>query len=102
TVLFVLIAAHGHFFTDYISLSVLLILYLILDACFRLNKQEFSVYLALSGISLTIYYYFHFQSFIELLFYFLLFGFPAYTMNDQLSTRREQQDIYERLLDEYR
>src|SRR5699024_5616575 len=40
--------------------------------------------------------------FIELLFYFLLFGFFAYVMNDQLNTRQEQRDIYERLLDEYR
>jgi len=101
-VLLMLIAVHGHFFTDYISISVLLILYLILDACFRLSRQELSVYLALSGISLVLYYYFHFQSFIELLFYFLLFGFFAYVMNDQLNTRQEQRDIYERLLDEYR
>lgn len=93
---------HGYFFTENITVSTLILLYIIIDACFRLDTKKFLIFLVVTTIIILTLNILHEVVISERIALYVFLGFLAFTVNHMVSDRREQQEIYEQLLGEYR
>lgn len=100
--LLLLIGLHGFYFIENPPLIALIILYIMIDASFRLERRKLLIFLLITGGSLSFYYLLDALLTLDRIVFYLLFGFLVVTVNQQLNTRREQRDVYAQLLGEYR
>lgn len=102
TSLLLLTGFHGLFFTTELLLTNLLLLYLLIDACFRLEKKKLLIMLIEAGfLILVLSYYGDILTIVHTVLYMFVF-FIVFLLNQMLNERKEQYDIYEELLGEYR
>ncbi len=102
TGLLLLISFHGLFFTIELLPTNLLLLYIVIDACFRLEKKKFLILLFEAGsLILFLSYYGDTLTIVPMVLYSFIF-FIVYLFNQMLNERKEQYEIYEELLGEYR
>jgi len=99
--LLTLVAVHGFFFTEEISMAVIILFFIILDACFRVESKQLVilfveaaviVWIILAPNDITLGW----------LILSLFIGFLSYKINQMIMERKEQHEIYEELLGEYR
>lgn len=101
SVLLLLSAIHGYYLIEDVTSVAVLLSFLVIDASFRMNRKGLiSIIIELSVILFVL-------SFIDNMMFelVLLTGFVSFLsvmINQMYTDRREQQEIYEELLSEYR
>ncbi|MFC4024738.1 sensor histidine kinase [Oceanobacillus longus] len=100
--LLLLTGIHGLFFVEEISLTVLLLLYIVIDASFRLTKKKLIILLIEVVFLFLLLSYLRDLLTIENMVFYAFIAFLAFALNQSLNERREQYEIYEQLLGEYR
>lgn len=93
---------HGYLFTEDIALTVLILLYILIDAGFRLVIKKLSLFLVATGLFIFLLSYFGEILTVERTVLYVFLGFFVVIVNQMMNERREQQGIYEELLGEYR
>jgi len=81
--------------------SLLLILYLYVEAIFQLKKQPFRLF-AVIHVSVSILIALFLPNPFEWLTAFAIFTFISVVLNEYIFERKEQRELYEQLLGEYR
>ncbi|ALX49509.1 histidine kinase [Lentibacillus amyloliquefaciens] len=96
------ICGHGYLWTDDYSLSLLLLLFITTDAAMTLPEKIFPYYLTMNiGLS-VLFGMFTKGWLLEIIAISLLFTFLVLKLSRMNDERREQRDIYDQLLGEYR
>lgn len=96
------ICVHGYLLTDNTSLSLLLLLFMTIEAATVLPEKTFPHYLTVNiGLSVLLAALTN-ERLLEMIIISLLFSFLMLRLSRMTDERREQRDIYEQLLGEYR
>lgn len=101
SVILLFIAVHGYFLSSSSFMTNLLMIYLVLDASFRLNPNKLSILIVEVGILLIFLGWFHGWS-MEVILLSILAAFASFKISEMQDERLEQKEIYEELLSEYR
>lgn len=101
TALLIILTAHGYFFTEEAIATALFLLYIVLDAAFRLKRQNQIVLFIQAGLLLLLLGLPD-KLTVERVVLYLFVGILSFIVNQMCVERREQQEIYEELLGEYR
>lgn len=94
--------AHGYLFTDIPNTSIILLLFLMMDSTFRLKEKEQLIYM---GLNLALIFSFMFKTqefFIEIIFVTAMLVSLLSILNQITLDRKEQKELYDQLLGEYR
>lgn len=102
TMLSFMICIHGYLLTDNITLTLILILFITIEAAMNLSNKVLPVYLAVNiGLSLSLTFLNN-GRLLEMIAVSLLFSFLELKINRMADDRQEQRDIYDQMLSEYR
>lgn len=97
-----IIFIHGYFLITDVSITILLLLYITIDAAFLISEKLLRIYLILNlVITLTITSVESDQMF-EMMLMSVFFYFLVAAINRMSNERKEQREIYNQLLGEYR
>ncbi|QKY70857.1 sensor histidine kinase [Lentibacillus sp. CBA3610] len=102
SMLSIIICTHSYLLTDNISLSLLLLLFITTEAAISLSKKHLPFYLAINivlSLSLTLL---NNGRLLEIIIISILFSFLILKINRMADDRREQREIYDQMLGEYR
>ena len=100
--LLVLTGFHGLYVTSEFLYTNLLLLFLVIDTSFRLEKKKLIVLLIEAGFLILLFSYYGDLLTVAHAVFYLFIGFQAVILNQMQSERKEQYTIYEQLLGEYR
>ncbi|SFB31258.1 Signal transduction histidine kinase [Lentibacillus halodurans] len=93
---------HGCLLTDNSSLSLLLLLFITMEAAISLMKEMVPFYLAMNILLSLSLIWLNNGHLLETIIISLLFSFLVLKLNHMTDERREQREIYDQLLGEYR
>ncbi|MDG5473554.1 sensor histidine kinase [Jeotgalibacillus sp. ET6] len=96
------IVSHGIWQHSEVGLYVVALLYLSIEASFRIKQSYFLSYILLNLLSSLIITWLSDGRFVEWLLLTVLVYFPVLKLNRMIMERNEQKEIYETLLNEYR
>lgn len=99
--LLILLVVQGLFFSMETAMVAFILFYVLIDASFRLNKRELVILLAEATLFFLVLQLPDDVT-LQILIFAVFIGFSSYKLNDLIQDRREQQEIYEELLGEYR
>lgn len=101
TAQFIILTVHGYFFTEEGIVTALLLLYIVLDAAFRLEKKNLII-LFIQASMLLFLLVLPDDLTMERIVLYIFIGILSFTVNQMNVERGEQREIYEELLGEYR
>jgi len=100
--LFLTVAVNGYFFVSKVGFTLLLLCYLTVEASLYLKRSYIILSLVMNSFfSMFLMYSFH-GFFVEIGLFSVLIYFLILKLNTMIIDRKEQKDIYEKLLEEYR
>lgn len=98
----IIIILHGAFLSGVPFLAVVLLLYLAIEAAFRLPSMKLYVYVPFNTVLSILLIYLKYDQALELTLLSLLLCCLAFMMNRMVEEKGERREIYDQLLDEYR
>ncbi|RDW19822.1 sensor histidine kinase [Oceanobacillus chungangensis] len=98
----IIVFIHGFLLTNNVMLGVLLILYLLIDASFRLKEKQFVSYFVVTMILTLLLFFIRGEATFEIVIMLVFLYYLILIISRMTVDRKEQAEIYDQLRGEYR